>query len=68
MTMKKANTIEDELDATRIKLFEATKGMTTTETQAYYSKFVAPIYEKYGIKPIARVPQRAMKIKSDNSD
>jgi hypothetical protein len=66
--MKKNNTIEDELDVTRIKFYESTKGMTTAETLENYSNLVAPICQKYGIKTIASASQRPMKIISDNSE
>jgi hypothetical protein len=64
--MKKNNTIEDELDAIRIELYEATKGMTTSERNEYLRQQVKPVCEKFGLKPIARAPQRPLKILSQN--
>jgi hypothetical protein len=61
------NIVEEELNATRIKLYEATKGMTEVEKKAYYRSLVEPVYEKYGIKPIARAPQRPLKTIMENS-
>jgi hypothetical protein len=56
--MKNQNTIEDEIDAIRIALYEETKHMTVKELNAYIKKETAPINEKYGFKPISRVMER----------
>ncbi|MDR1085031.1 MAG: hypothetical protein LBP22_09285 [Deltaproteobacteria bacterium] len=66
--MKNINTIEDELDAIRIELYEATKGMTTAERNEYFRQQVQPVNEEFGIKPIARAPQRSIKTNPHNSD
>jgi hypothetical protein len=66
--MRYNNTFEDDLDATRIKLYEATKNMTPSERNEYYRKLVDPIYEKFGIKSIARAPQRTISLNSDKQN
>jgi hypothetical protein len=48
--MKNPNTIEDELDATRIKLFEETKDMTSNERIAYINDIAEQTLKKHGIK------------------
>jgi hypothetical protein len=67
MTINKIISIEDEIDATRIKLYELTKDMTDSEMESYFSDLVAPIYKKYGIKPISRAQQHQDKILPENS-
>jgi len=46
------NTLEDELDAIRIELYEQTKHMSLDEEIAYLRQLVAPIHEEFGITPI----------------
>jgi len=46
----KNNDLEEQLNATRIKLYEQTKDMTTQERVAFFHKGAKEILEKYGIK------------------
>jgi hypothetical protein len=48
--MKNPNTIEDEIDAIRIALYEKTKDMTIKEFNEYVEKQTAPIIKKFGFK------------------
>ena len=48
-TMQK-NSIEDELDAIRIKLYEQTKDMTTEEQVAFFNNGAKEILARQGIK------------------
>jgi hypothetical protein len=66
--MMEHSIIEDELDATRIKFYEATKDMTASERNEYFRKLVDPVYEEFGIKSIDRAPQRPIKFQSDFSE
>jgi len=50
--MKKPNNIEKELDAIRVSLYEEIKGMSPSEMNAYMREQVAPIENKYGIRPV----------------
>jgi hypothetical protein len=65
MMMKNKNTIEDEIDAIRIMLYEQTKHMTVKEFNDFIRKETAPINEKYGFKPISRVVERGKKETSE---
>ncbi|MDR1013059.1 MAG: hypothetical protein LBL38_02210 [Lactobacillales bacterium] len=56
--MSNKNTIEDEIDAIRIALYEETKHMTVNELNDYIKKETAPIIEKYGLKLVSRVKER----------
>jgi hypothetical protein len=60
------NNIEEELNSIRIELYAATNGMTISERLEYYHNQVKPVYQEFGIKPIDRVPERNIKLKSDN--
>ncbi|MDR1576986.1 MAG: hypothetical protein LBT86_01975 [Deltaproteobacteria bacterium] len=55
--MKSRNTIEDEIDAIRIALYEKTKHMTPKELNDYIHTQNIPIYERYGIKPVASIEE-----------
>jgi len=46
----KFNTVEDEINAIRIKLYEQTKDMTTQERVDFLNKIVKEGLERYGIK------------------
>ena len=50
--MKNPNTIEDELDAIRLKLYEQTKDMTTSERVAFFNNSAEQALKKYGIKTV----------------
>jgi len=46
------NKVEDELNAVRVALYEEIKGLSPSEMTAYMKAQVAPLYEKYGIRPV----------------
>jgi deoxyhypusine synthase len=50
-----SNSIEAEIDAIRIALYEKTKGMTIQEFHDHIGKEIAPIYERLGIKPVSSI-------------
>ena len=50
--MKNPNTIEDELNKTRERLYEETKNMTVEEHVAYINSLAAPIIKQYGLKTL----------------
>ena len=50
--MKRADTLEDELNATRVNLYEITKEMTREERVAYIRNQVAPVLKKYNIQTV----------------
>jgi hypothetical protein len=52
---KNANTIQDEIDAIRIALYEETKHMTPEEFNDYVRTQTAPIIEKFGLKLISSI-------------
>ena len=49
--MKSPNTIEDELDATRLKLYEQTKEMSPSDFVTFINSSAKKTLAKYGIKP-----------------
>ena len=51
--MKKPDTILDEIHATRRKLNEATKEMTSSERTAYYNQAGEAAAKKYGFHRVA---------------
>jgi len=51
--MKKPDTILDEVHATRRKLYEATKDMTSSERTAYFNRNAESVAQKYGFKIVA---------------
>jgi hypothetical protein len=51
--MKKPDTILDEIHATRRKLYEATKDMTTAERTAFFNQAGEAAAKKYGFKRVA---------------
>ena len=53
--MKKPNTIEAELNVTRLKLYEETKGMTPEEEIAYLKEKAASVHAKYNIRTVSRL-------------
>ena len=44
------NDLEQELNATRIKLYEQTKNMTTQERVAFFNNKGRDVLDRYGIK------------------
>ena len=53
--MKNPNTIENELNKTRERLYEETKNMTITEHVAYINSLAAPIIKQYGLKTVNQI-------------
>jgi len=51
--MTKNNSIEEDLNAIRIDLYEQTKRMTQGERIDYLRKLAAPIHKEFGITPIS---------------
>ena len=51
--MKKPNTIEDEIDAIRLQIYEETKHMTPSQLTEYYRKSGEATAKKYGFKIVA---------------
>ena len=52
MKNKNSISIEDELNAVRIELYEKTKGMTPDEEIAYLKSLSAPILKEFGIRTV----------------
>jgi hypothetical protein len=50
--MMNNNSIEDELDAIRIKHYEQTKEMTSEERVAYVNNKAEQILKPYGVRPV----------------
>ena len=50
--MMNNNSVEDELDAIRIRHYEQTKDMTREERVAYVNSRAEQILKPYGIKPV----------------
>ena len=57
--MKKQDTILDEIHATRCKLYEITKDMTSSERTAYFNQRAVVVAQKYGFKIVASVEENA---------
>ena len=53
--MMSRNTIEEELNATRVKLYDITKDMTRCERVAYIKSQVAPALKKYNIRTVSQI-------------
>ena len=53
--MKRANTIEDELDEIRAKLYEETKGMTAEEHVVYIKSLAAPVLKEYSLRTLNQI-------------
>ena len=56
--MKPPNTIEDEIDEIRLRIYERTKDMTPSEITEYYRKSGEATAKKYGLKIIDSVGER----------
>jgi hypothetical protein len=59
--MMNTNSLEDELDAIRIRLYEQTKDMTLEESVAYENSRAEQILKPYGIQPVYMDIVRAAK-------
>jgi hypothetical protein len=57
--MRSKNTIEDELDAIRVAIYEETKDMTSEERLAYFRAQTDPLHKEYGIHTVHDVDLRA---------
>jgi hypothetical protein len=57
-------TIEDEIDAIRLKLYEQTKNMNYQEFITFIKRETEPINKQYGIKTISGIDEF---IKNNNS-
>ena len=51
--MKTPNTIEDEIDAIRLKIYEETKHMTPEQRIERVKRRTDPIIKQYGMKVVA---------------
>ena len=68
--MKTPNTIEDEIDQIRLKIYEETKDMTSAQITDYYSKSTEAAFNRIGYKRVVINPQghmRLVKILPENS-
>jgi hypothetical protein len=54
---KNDNTIEDEIDAIRLDLYERTKHMSTEELLAFIKKETAPIHKQFGTRSISGIDE-----------
>ena len=57
--MMSRNTIEEELNATRVKLYDITKDMTRSERVAYIKDQVEPALKKYNIRTVSQIETTA---------
>ena len=57
--MRKPDTILDEVHATRRKLYEETKDMTTTERTAYLNQRAEFVAKRYGFNIVSNVKEKA---------
>ena len=57
--MKNPNTIEQEINRTRLKIYEETKDMTPEQRVERTRRITAPIIEKYGLKVVAHANEHA---------
>ena len=53
--MKKTNTIEDRIDAIRLKLYEETKHMTPEQHTEHVKRSTADVIKQFGMKVVASV-------------
>ena len=57
--MKTPSTIEQEINAIRLKIYEETKDMTIQERVEYINKFGEEAAQKYGFKRVARANNKS---------
>jgi hypothetical protein len=55
--MTTQNTIEDDLDVIRDKIYEKVKDMTPSERTAYFNHITDPVIEKYGLRVVKSVQE-----------
>ncbi|MDR3331972.1 MAG: hypothetical protein LBT08_05025 [Synergistaceae bacterium] len=53
--MKRPNTIEAELNATREKLYEQTKDMTRGERVTYFKSLAAAVHKEHGLHTLNEI-------------
>ncbi len=56
--MKQPDTILDEIHATRRKLYERTKDMTSSERTAYFNMRGEALAKKYGFKIVTSAKEK----------
>ena len=56
--MKRPNTIEDEIDRIRLKIYEETKHMSPAQRAARTNRIGEAIAKQYGIKRVPSAPLR----------
>ncbi|MDR3186299.1 MAG: hypothetical protein LBU04_05785 [Christensenellaceae bacterium] len=56
----KNNTIELELNAIRIAMYEKTKHMNADEYNDYIGKLISPVFKKYGFKSVSRAETKPL--------
>jgi hypothetical protein len=56
--MKSPNTIEDEISATRLKLYEQTKNMTPGEFVAHINSTANEVLKRHGISAVKMVKEK----------
>jgi hypothetical protein len=56
--MKSPNTIEDEISATRLKIYEQTKNMTQGEFVAHINSTANEVLKRHGISPAKMVKEK----------
>jgi hypothetical protein len=54
---KNENTIEDEIDAIRLNLYERTKNMSPKELIAFIKMETEPIHKKFGTRSISSIDE-----------
>ena len=56
--MKKPDTILDEIHATRHKLYEAIKDLSSSERTAYFNQRAEAVAKEYGFKIVSNVKEK----------
>ena len=59
--MKNPNTIENDLNAIRISLYEETKSMSPSELTIYIKNQTEPMLKEHGITPVCGVQAKVTK-------
>jgi len=60
--MRTPNTIEDEINQIRLKIYEETKDMTSAQITEYYSKSAEAAFKRIGYKMVVINPQGHRKL------
>jgi hypothetical protein len=53
--MKSRNTVEEELNEIRVRLYEETKDMTIDESVAYLKSLAAPVLKEFGLRTLNQI-------------